>query len=1721
MQMEPFLIGNQLYVAVANYMDERQNIETYSTIFRYDFETRKFNVTQKLKTFGAIDVKHVHIGDNDFLFVANSFRAHKGMHASTSNGVVYRYDEQSTFVPMQILTFDTEVTQFLPYLGDNQEFVLFVSMKEGPTKTYQFDGFTFYETPVTFTGGSLGRGVSKMRTHKINNDFWVIVVANSEMYRDTTNLFRVKFTVTMDYDFSKAFEMFDSWYKSVDEKLRTDRISEIYHEIESLRPPPGFGVINLEQTKVKVIQTDAISSASIPIDFVELKRAMQRADEIVTKDVVRRPKRLNDSMLQNDMNSSQIDIDFEAQEMPTTLTINELTVSESFLAESINGHKFSDLVCEDSDLVLYNFTVEKLVINDAANVEAIEKKLLESDERVKRDTSSDPSTEPLNLYNVIVEGHVNGVNFSYFVENVLRTNGDQRLEAPVNFGRLRAKSIQATDGKISNVDLASIARINANETVILSPIRFTQGIQVDKLSILERVNQIAIKGGKLDALLKRSREPQVLTGQKIFESIILLEPITLQGKINISSSVLSKMKPIVTVNEDLFIEDAVSFIGNVSIKNLLSIGNMFGQSLRYNAEQVLADGLKLDEPVNVPLEFLQPLRIDDIQNPTRINNVPISSLLLRNVTDVQKVSAPKTFTSDLSVEGGNCDANEINGINLQILNNTMLKRSAKNQIVTGTIRFERITARKVKSDKLVIGKTPFDRLLTKGTDQNITGNVTIDGSIIMNNSELEIDHLFTQNAIFGVDLKELLDDSFFYSPNDSIVLTTDKTFEHLTIGQLVVEDDDFWQVGHTTGEITKSLEELSKGIRIKGPVTFASTFNITNLTVTDSINDIPSSSFGQQWLLSEGKQTFVVPQNFTDVTFNDNLQLYGLLNGNDIDQLFDDTVNKSEPVALKRVIFDNAIFDKSLNIGAKLSGIQIPDDLILSYSDTLQNFNEPLSFASDVEIVGTLSISETLNGFSHALICELLEPRPDSSQNLTIEGDVIFATDPTIEYLNSESFQYMLLTTWFRSDQYVNFSAGVHFSSAAFEKPITVAGLINDIDLHDLRSRYLSMNKPQKVSTPLRFHGRVHFMDSVTVETLSLGGLIKVPQSDITLNITDFDQNVLKNTKDTQFIRGRWTVNEIRFLGSLSATTVNGLNFAADVARVDRPELNIIRATKRFRSLQIDRLECRDSCTVQGVDMDDWISRAAMIGLNHTIQGTVYAQNPILSYIEASGLVNNMTINSQTVLLKKTPQTLKGPLIIGNRSRIDSINSLTFDNLYVNFINDKNLTDFFGNLVKKDGRGNDVGNIFSDLEFSDRVNFDNLNILGLLNGINVNEIMSQDHFVYGDQYRTAANELDTLVDKLVRRERFKHFKRFAVRTTFSLDIQGLQKLFGYDFQFVALNNSNIQLYTWNVTTKTLDGNNIPLALPENMVIIDLTVLPADPMHFLVIQMKNLYNGQFVRQFYDYRNGLERAQVVHEIVTDTETTIEPFNLDARHCFIQYRKFNATQFDVQCMDVVADSESKQQQQLMKVHQIDVKKTSEIYKIASGYANAIILWYINGEIESRWYDTQNRKADSCIRLFTNVTAVAVKQFDKNKFVTVCWHSNPIDGRADTIRGFASVYRTEGSHLEHYSDIEFSDSVILQCELTKFSAAQTILVIAVRTAMGEMLQIYQDKGVNGFQPLKEHVIRLKVPVPYNFINHIVPEKRFSLIESEDDILSFITVYSMYGVGFFECIYV
>lgn len=185
-----------------------------------------------------------------------------------------------------------------------------------------------------------------------------------------------------------------------------------------------------------------------------------------------------------------------------------------------------------------------------------------------------------------------------------------------------------------------------------------------------------------------------------------------------------------------------------------------------------------------------------------------------------------------------------------------------------------------------------------------------------------------------------------------------------------------------------------------------------------------------------------------------------------------------------------------------------------------------------------------------------------------------------------------------------------------------------------------------------------------------------------------------------------------------------------------------------------------------------------------------------------------MTFNSQNILLKSVPQKLNGALTIGDENfSLSSITALTFDNLMVNSINDQNVSEFFTNIIQRGENGTVVDELYANLEFSNRLDIDDLTVTGQFNGINVNQFMATDQ-PNENQYRMAADELDTFVNKLSSRERFKHFDQMIVRKIYENGIHRLQKLVGYDFEFVAINNSSkIGFYRWDSTQKTLEDSN--------------------------------------------------------------------------------------------------------------------------------------------------------------------------------------------------------------------------------------------------------------------------------------------------------------------------
>lgn len=75
-------------------------------------------------------------------------------------------------------------------------------------------------------------------------------------------------------------------------------------------------------------------------------------------------------------------------------------------------------------------------------------------------------------------------------------------------------------------------------------------------------------------------------------------------------------------------------------------------------------------------------------------------------------------------------------------------------------------------------------------------------------------------------------------------------------------------------------------------------------------------------------------------------------------------------------------------------------------------------------------------------------------------------------------------------------------------------------------------------------------------------------------------------------------------------TLINGLDLSLDVLRYSAPTTNIT-APKNIKKAEVNDLYCQNYCTLQQVDITEWIAKAALVLGNYTIQGTTVIENPI------------------------------------------------------------------------------------------------------------------------------------------------------------------------------------------------------------------------------------------------------------------------------------------------------------------------------------------------------------------------------------------------------------------------------------------------------------------------------------------------------------------------------
>lgn len=250
--------------------------------------------------------------------------------------------------------------------------------------------------------------------------------------------------------------------------------------------------------------------------------------------------------------------------------------------------------------------------------------------------------------------------------------------------------------------------------------------------------------------------------------------------------------------------------------------------------------------------------------------------------------------------------------------------------------------------------------------------------------------------------------------------------------------------------------------------------------------------------------------------------------------------------------------------------------------------------------------------------------------------------------------------------------------------------------------------------------------------------------------------------------------------------------------------MNTIRADKTFTSLSIEHLTCKYGCTVNNINVAEWISKAVLLNINYTIQGTTYLQNPIISHISVLGLVNNNTFNSNEILLKSVPQKISKNLIIGKKD--NPFVKFTIDNIYVNFINAQNFTEFHNSIIQRHAQNGAIAEeINSNMIFTEPVSFENLQCYGQINGINFSDLSNLNYNRFSKHYRMVLPQLRTMENDFISQTHIQIIDRLIVRQTLALNkilkIYKIRKSDSDKNNFVVLSNetgsNNIHFYEWN------------------------------------------------------------------------------------------------------------------------------------------------------------------------------------------------------------------------------------------------------------------------------------------------------------------------------------
>ncbi|XP_013105411.2 uncharacterized protein LOC106085638 [Stomoxys calcitrans] len=1254
--MEPFSINDEAYVALANYKDVNNQLETYSEILKYSQKTQKFEVFQHIKTYGAVDVHYFMVAQGKssiskhFLVYGNTKRVTA---MNNSDVMVYVFNSSmQQFSTHQSLSSLYGIRKFLALQNsEDGTCLLLATCGEEDIKVFNMENQNFQESQVYFKGHNI-RLYREFHKH-------FVIVTHKDMMPNEVSIYMPVFK--QDQRMIKLKQQIIDWTEKESKRLQMGNLEELSMRMEEkLKVLENSGIKlkrDVVNSNINTVTTQSLiyPRAQLSDEYWKALYFINQAINILEDDLhqkQRLKRQVNGTDQHEDLESNNIDH-----------IIETLTVKETIEANMINNINTENLNFKE-------IHAKKITITDDY--------VSAKDQRSYSPPSFDYSQDNDMLYirNLQISGKLNDYTWSELWNNSLKRNAEiQFMKAPTKIRNLETSRIVVNHNEINSQHLGTLIPIDGGEYVINQDIQFAAPVIAKDVEINERLNNVHVLKGKLNVLLKRANETQVIEGRKSLINVKVMEPVAIAGQM--LGRQFDAITPNKAIHQPISLEGDFMINADVEINEKLKTADIIDLKKKLSTKQTLEKGVLMNELVkDMKFKFLHPIKANNSKI-SFVNRNDLQRLVKLNQDDIQIVEGMKLFKNTLEISRGFSEVKNLNGIDMEELEKSSFLKNT-NQTIKIPMKIKEIQTKSVNCSSILVNNRNITDYLTKSLNQTSKATLVVDNLKV---KTFQIENLNTNQKIFQQTIQDIYRQKSRNAPTQQDVFMENQKFHGSVYVKNLILNSTINNIN--VEEIERNLLQLEGNIKYVGNFKFNYPMNVTQLTFYGKFNDIPATEFGRCWLQKNTKrlQEFIGPQTLTKVNAESGIHFQGLINGFTINDFYSKTYWTNRDEYLKNIIFENPIEIATSLTTQTLNHHIVPEEF-LSYSDASQQIFQPLTIEGGLKVEG--------DGLNITFIKNINVPglkvflQGGYLNGLIVENAYFEQGPPSYKTLNFHSIAATLDNVWLANENVV-LPQHVEVNEANFEGLLDFEGPMNNLELQFLQENYLSKTKSQNISATMVFAGGVAFADDTEAMNIILLGPIIEETSEESFNFMNFVEHTFKVNGHPYSISGNWSILEAIVDGSLNQALINDMNLVDDIIHNGK-NINpyLITAPKKFKDIAIGNLITDDpSSTLQGITVSSWIKDAVYLYENFTIYGTTKMSSlNIFNNLSVLGTLNNISFNDNSLLLQDREQNIPGNLRIISKL-ISEKRFLTnnIENLYTDSVNSEHVPRLMDNLI--------------------------------------------------------------------------------------------------------------------------------------------------------------------------------------------------------------------------------------------------------------------------------------------------------------------------------------------------------------------------------------------------------------------------------------------------------